>query len=125
MNQHCKLHHHRLHILDFNPLNTRLLCYCTVSETRLFYDVIVISCDQTRRSPGLVSKWTPKSRRSPGLVTNGLISQPLGQNFRTLPPVKPIYGVSSIFHFPTIFSHIPQTSMLVYRVIMGFHYHVA
>ena len=42
-----------------NPLNTRLLCYCTVCETRLFYDVIVISCNQTRRSPGLVSEWTP------------------------------------------------------------------
>ena len=45
--------------ITINPLNTRLLCYCTVSETRLFYDVIVISCNQTRRSPGLVSEWTP------------------------------------------------------------------
>ena len=44
---------------QFNPLNTRLLCYSTVSETRLFYDVIVISCNQTRRSPGLVSEWSP------------------------------------------------------------------
>ena len=42
-----------------NPLNKRLLCYCAVSETRLFYDVIVISCNQTRRSPGLVSEWSP------------------------------------------------------------------
>ena len=42
--------------ISINPLNTRLLCYCTVSETRLFYDVIVISCNQTRRSPGLVSE---------------------------------------------------------------------
>ena len=43
-----------------NPLNTRLFCYWAVSETRLFYDVIVISCNQTRRSPGLVSEWSPK-----------------------------------------------------------------
>ena len=43
----------------FNPLNTRSLCYCALSETRLFYDVIVISCNQTRRSPGLVSEWSP------------------------------------------------------------------
>ena len=42
--------------LKFNPLNTRLVCYCTVSETRLFYEVIVISCNQTQRSPGLVSE---------------------------------------------------------------------
>ena len=40
----------------FNPLNTRLLCYCPVSGTRLFCDVMVISCNQTRRSPGLVSE---------------------------------------------------------------------
>ena len=82
-----------------NPLNTRLLCYCTVSDTKLFYDVIVISCNQTRRSPGLVSDWSPsipkisgariwlvslnhgdlrgsyliglpQSRRSPGLVSD-------------------------------------------------------
>ena len=39
---------------DLNPLNTRLLCYCSFSETILFYDVIVISCNQTRSSPGLV-----------------------------------------------------------------------
>ena len=43
----------------FNPLNTRSLCYCALSETRLVYDVIVISCNQTRRSPGLVSEWSP------------------------------------------------------------------
>ena len=42
-----------------NPLNTRLLCYSAGSGTRLFYDVIVISCNQTRRSPGLVSEWSP------------------------------------------------------------------
>ena len=42
-----------------NPLQTRLLCYCSVSGTRLFYDVMVISCNQTRRSPGLVSEWFP------------------------------------------------------------------
>ena len=45
-----------------NPLNTRLLCYCFGSETRLFYDVIVIPCNQTRRSPGLVSERTPYKR---------------------------------------------------------------
>ena len=50
-----------LYLVDeaLNPLNTRLLCYCSVSEMRLFYDVIVISCNQTRRSPGLVSEWSP------------------------------------------------------------------
>ena len=56
----------------FNPLNTRLLCYCAVSETRLFYDVIVISCNQTLRSRGSYLNGIPKLRRSPGLVTNGL-----------------------------------------------------
>ena len=34
-----------------NLLNTRLLCYWAVSEKKLFDDVIVISCNQTRRSP--------------------------------------------------------------------------
>ena len=46
-------------MVSFNPLNTRLLCYCSVAETTLFYDVIVISYNQTRRSPGLVSEWSP------------------------------------------------------------------
>ena len=45
--------------LVIHTVNTRSLCYCALSETRLFYDVIVISCNQTRRSPGLVSEWSP------------------------------------------------------------------
>ena len=43
-----------------SQINSRLLFYCFVSETTLFYDVIVISCNKTPRSPsGLVSEWSP------------------------------------------------------------------
>ena len=41
-----------------NPLNTKLFLHCAVAETTLFYDVIVISSNQTRRTPGLVSEWS-------------------------------------------------------------------
>ena len=44
----------------------------SVSETRLFYDVIGISCNQTRDLLGSFLSGLPKSRRSQGLVTNGL-----------------------------------------------------
>ena len=54
-----KSHKNEVIYLFLNPMNTRLLFHCTVSEARLFYDGIVISCNQTRRSPGLVSEWSP------------------------------------------------------------------
>ena len=46
--------------------------FCPVSETRLFYDVIVISCNQPGDLKASYRNGLPKLRRSPGLVTNGL-----------------------------------------------------
>ena len=48
-------------VRNVNPLTTRLNCCCTLAETRLIYEGIVISCNHSTIYPGLVPEYTDLS----------------------------------------------------------------